>query len=125
MSEPLNCDSTLSLHRHFAYLFPCLNAMPRVCHFLSSLEPETILADVGSWNGKYLGINPEVIAVGCDRGSTLVQICSERGIQAFVSDALSVPLRSDTFDACISIAVIHHLSTQVHTHTDRHKRFSI
>uniref|UniRef100_A0A8K9Y3X2 tRNA (carboxymethyluridine(34)-5-O)-methyltransferase n=1 Tax=Oncorhynchus mykiss TaxID=8022 RepID=A0A8K9Y3X2_ONCMY len=85
---------------------------PRVCHFLSSLEPGSILADVGCGNGKYLGVNPDVIAVGCDRSSALVQICSERGFQAFVSDALNVPLRSDTCDACISIAVIHHLSTQ-------------
>ncbi|XP_045068740.1 alkylated DNA repair protein alkB homolog 8 [Coregonus clupeaformis] len=85
---------------------------PRVCDFLSSLEPGSILADVGCGNGKYLGVNPEVIAVGCDRSSALVQICSERGFQAFVSDALNVPLRSDACDACISIAVIHHLSTQ-------------
>ncbi|XP_064831314.1 alkylated DNA repair protein alkB homolog 8 [Oncorhynchus masou masou] len=85
---------------------------PRVCHFLSSLEPGSILADVGCGNGKYLGVNPDVIAVGCDRSSALVQICSERGFRVFVSDALNVPLRSDTCDACISIAVIHHLSTQ-------------
>lgn len=51
--------------------------------------------------------------VGCDRSSALVQICEDRGFQAFVSDALSLPLRSVSFDACISIAVIHHFSTQV------------
>ncbi|XP_042271239.1 alkylated DNA repair protein alkB homolog 8 [Thunnus maccoyii] len=85
---------------------------PRVCHFLSSLPPGSVLADVGCGNGKYLGVNPEVIAVGCDRSSALVQICAERGFQAFVSDALSVPLRTASCDACISIAVIHHFSTQ-------------
>ncbi|XP_056140011.1 alkylated DNA repair protein alkB homolog 8 isoform X2 [Lampris incognitus] len=85
---------------------------PRVCHFLSSLTPGSVLADVGCGNGKYLGINREVIAVGCDRSSALVQICTERGYQAFVSDALNVPLRTATCDACISIAVIHHFSTQ-------------
>ena len=31
----------------------------------------------------------------------------------FVSDALSVPIRSNSCDACISIAVIHHMSTLV------------
>ncbi|KAM7399386.1 hypothetical protein PAMP_018659 [Pampus punctatissimus] len=85
---------------------------PRVCHFLSSLPPGSVLADVGCGNGKYLGVNPEVIAVGCDRSRALIQICAERGFQAFVSDALSVPLQTATFDACISIAVIHHFSTQ-------------
>ncbi|KAK5868536.1 hypothetical protein PBY51_009541 [Eleginops maclovinus] len=85
---------------------------PRVCLFLSSLPPGSVLADVGCGNGKYLGVNPDLIAVGCDRSSALVQICAERGFQAFVSDALSVPLRTASCDACISIAVIHHLSTQ-------------
>uniref|UniRef100_A0A8C9YMS0 tRNA (carboxymethyluridine(34)-5-O)-methyltransferase n=1 Tax=Sander lucioperca TaxID=283035 RepID=A0A8C9YMS0_SANLU len=84
---------------------------PRVCHFLSSLPPGSVLADVGCGNGKYLGVNPEVI-VGCDRSIALVQICAQRGFQAFVSDALSVPLRTASCDACISIAVIHHFSTQ-------------
>lgn len=36
---------------------------PRVCHFLSSLPPGSVLADVGCGNGKYLGVNPEMIAV--------------------------------------------------------------
>ncbi|XP_070762379.1 tRNA (carboxymethyluridine(34)-5-O)-methyltransferase alkbh8 isoform X3 [Enoplosus armatus] len=35
---------------------------PRVCHFLSSLPPGSVLADVGCGNGKYLGVNTEVIA---------------------------------------------------------------
>ncbi|KAM8903176.1 tRNA (carboxymethyluridine(34)-5-O)-methyltransferase alkbh8 isoform 2-T2 [Spinachia spinachia] len=85
---------------------------PRVCHFLSTLPAGAVLADVGCGNGKYLGVNPEVMAVGCDRSSALVHICAQRGFQAFVSDALSVPLRTASCDACISIAVIHHFSTQ-------------
>ncbi|XP_015244795.1 PREDICTED: alkylated DNA repair protein alkB homolog 8 isoform X1 [Cyprinodon variegatus] len=85
---------------------------PRVCHFLSSLPPGSVLADVGCGNGKYLGVNPKLISVGCDRSGALVQICAERGFNVFVSDALSVPLRTASCDACISIAVIHHFSTQ-------------
>ncbi|KAK1900289.1 Alkylated DNA repair protein alkB like 8 [Dissostichus eleginoides] len=82
------------------------------CHADAALLEEHVLADVGCGNGKYLGVNPELSAVGCDRSSALVQICAERGFQAFVSDALSVPLRAASCDACISIAVIHHFSTQ-------------
>lgn len=54
-----------------------------------------------------------IFQVGCDRSSALIQICAERGFQVFVSDALMLPLHSASFDACISIAVIHHFSTQV------------
>ncbi|KAL6082511.1 hypothetical protein STEG23_002760, partial [Scotinomys teguina] len=49
--------------------------------------------------------------IGCDRSRNLVDICRERRFQALVCDALSVPFRSGSFDACISIAVIHHFST--------------
>ncbi|NXD27926.1 ALKB8 protein, partial [Spelaeornis formosus] len=49
--------------------------------------------------------------VGCDHSKNLVDICAEKHFQAFVCDALSVPIRSDSCDACISIAVIHHFST--------------
>ncbi|XP_036414242.1 alkylated DNA repair protein alkB homolog 8 [Colossoma macropomum] len=85
---------------------------PRVRDFLLSLRPGDTLADIGCGNGKYLGINPQIVTVGCDRSVNLVGICAERGFQAFVSDALNVPLRSSSFDACISIAVIHHFSTK-------------
>ncbi|XP_018591693.1 alkylated DNA repair protein alkB homolog 8 isoform X3 [Scleropages formosus] len=85
---------------------------PRVGDFLRSLVPGAVVADVGCGNGKYLGINPAVFTLGCDRSHSLVQICADRGFQAFTSDALEVPLRSGVCDACISIAVIHHFSTQ-------------
>ncbi|NXK22244.1 ALKB8 protein, partial [Arenaria interpres] len=49
--------------------------------------------------------------VGCDRSKNLVDICGEKNFKAFVCDALSVPVRSGSCDACISIAVIHHFST--------------
>ncbi|XP_076002681.1 tRNA (carboxymethyluridine(34)-5-O)-methyltransferase alkbh8 isoform X2 [Genypterus blacodes] len=85
---------------------------PGVCHFLSSLPAGSVLADVGCGNGKYLAVNPEVTTVGCDRSGALLDLCGQKGHQVFISDALSVPLRSSSCDACISIAVIHHFSTQ-------------
>lgn len=44
-----------------------------------------------------------------------MDICRERHFQAFVCDALAVPIRSGACDACISIAVIHHFATAVST----------
>ncbi|XP_042136353.1 tRNA (carboxymethyluridine(34)-5-O)-methyltransferase ALKBH8 isoform X3 [Peromyscus maniculatus bairdii] len=84
---------------------------PRIVEFLKALPSGSIVADIGCGNGKYLGINKELYMIGCDRSQNLVDICRERQFQALVCDALSVPFRSESFDACISIAVIHHFST--------------
>ncbi|XP_030333688.1 alkylated DNA repair protein alkB homolog 8 isoform X2 [Strigops habroptila] len=84
---------------------------PQIVEFLRSLPKGSIVADVGCGNGKYLGINKDLYMVGCDRSKNLVDICGEKNLEAFVCDALSVPMRSGSCDACISIAVIHHFST--------------
>nr|XP_033804703.1 alkylated DNA repair protein alkB homolog 8 isoform X2 [Geotrypetes seraphini] len=85
---------------------------PKIVDFLQTLPEGSIVADVGCGNGKYLGINKDIYMVGCDRSKSLVGICAEKKFEAFVCDALLVPVRSDSFDACISIAVIHHFSTE-------------
>ncbi|XP_060228481.1 alkylated DNA repair protein alkB homolog 8 isoform X1 [Meriones unguiculatus] len=84
---------------------------PRIEEFLKALPSGSIVADIGCGNGKYLGINKELYMIGCDRSRNLVDICRERQFQAFVCDALAVPIRSGSCDACISIAVIHHFAT--------------
>ncbi|XP_026361638.2 alkylated DNA repair protein alkB homolog 8 isoform X2 [Ursus arctos] len=84
---------------------------PRVVDFLKALPSGSLVADVGCGNGKYLGINKELYMIGCDRSQNLVDICRDRHFQAVVGDALAVPLRGGSCDACISIAVIHHFST--------------
>ncbi|XP_013921711.1 PREDICTED: alkylated DNA repair protein alkB homolog 8 [Thamnophis sirtalis] len=84
---------------------------PQVMEFLKGLPCGAIVADVGCGNGKYLGLCKELYMLGCDRSKTLVDICGEKEFQALVCDALTVPIRSGSCDACISIAVIHHFST--------------
>jgi alkylated DNA repair protein alkB homolog 8 len=85
---------------------------PRVQEFIESLPNGAILLDVGCGNGKYLNINENVTKIGCDRSEKLLSVCNERGYSTFQCDCLTVPLRDQTVDACISIAVIHHLSTR-------------
>uniref|UniRef100_A0A8C5LAS1 tRNA (carboxymethyluridine(34)-5-O)-methyltransferase ALKBH8 n=2 Tax=Jaculus jaculus TaxID=51337 RepID=A0A8C5LAS1_JACJA len=84
---------------------------PHIVEFLKALPSASIVADIGCGNGKYLGVNKELYMIGCDRSQSLVDICRERHCQAFVCDALAVPIRSGSCDACISIAVIHHFAT--------------
>ncbi|KAG7398329.1 Alkylated DNA repair protein alkB 8 [Phytophthora boehmeriae] len=89
---------------------------PRVAQFVASLPSGSMIADLGCGNGKYMKCVDETqsFVVGGDRSSRLVGICRERGLEAMVCDALAVPLRSNSCDAALSIAVLHHLSTQSH-----------
>ncbi|XP_074651671.1 tRNA (carboxymethyluridine(34)-5-O)-methyltransferase alkbh8-like [Tubulanus polymorphus] len=84
---------------------------PKVTEFLQGLPDGALVTDVGCGNGKYLSVNKRICMVGNDHSINLAQICRERNFHVFVCDCLSVPLRP-VFDACICIAVIHHLSTQ-------------
>eukprot|EP00897_Mesotaenium_endlicherianum_P001874 jgi/Mesen1/1714/ME000138S00572 len=85
---------------------------PKVAAFLHSLAPGSLVVDAGCGNGKYLGLNPECLFVGCDISPSLVAICRQQGYEVAVADALKLPFQSGAFDAAISIAVLHHLSTE-------------
>ncbi|KAL6258325.1 hypothetical protein P5V15_010272 [Pogonomyrmex californicus] len=85
---------------------------PNITKFLESLEKGTLLLDVGCGNGKYLCENWNIYKMGCDRSSGLIDICRKRGFEVLHCDCLHLPYRDDSMDAVISIAVIHHLSTQ-------------
>lgn len=85
---------------------------PNVQEFIQSLDRNSILLDVGCGNGKYLNINESIFKMGCDRSETLLNVCHERNFNVFQCDCLNLPVRDDSIDGCISIAVIHHLATK-------------
>uniref|UniRef100_A0A182KIK7 Fe2OG dioxygenase domain-containing protein n=1 Tax=Anopheles christyi TaxID=43041 RepID=A0A182KIK7_9DIPT len=84
---------------------------PRVEAFVRSLSIGDVLLDVGCGNGKYLASYGRSVLLGCDRSEGLLQVCVERGFNVLQCDCLAVPFRDQSVDACISIAVIHHLAT--------------
>ena len=86
---------------------------PKIASFLNSQEDGAIVADIGCGNGKYLGVNPKIQMIGTDRSFNLIGCARERnqGFQTFVADSLLLPMRSDSVDSIISIAVVHHFST--------------
>lgn len=85
---------------------------PKVASFLSSLPLGSLILDAGCGNGKYLGFNPNCFFIGCDISAQLIKICNDRGHEVLVADAVNLPYRTGFGDAAISIAVLHHLSTE-------------
>ncbi|CAG4976019.1 unnamed protein product [Colias eurytheme] len=84
---------------------------PAVRAFLSDLDPGSLVCDVGCGNGKYLSVNPSVFAVGGDRCSRLSAQAHQNNNEVVVCDNLSLPFRDESFDAVLSIAVVHHFAT--------------
>lgn len=79
------------------------------------------IADIGCGDGKYLNLNSNSFAIGCDYSSSLCKLASLKQTgsksicnqnQLLTCDNLRLPFRSDLFDAVISIGVIHHFSTE-------------
>jgi alkylated DNA repair protein alkB family protein 8 len=90
---------------------------PKVSTFLNSLSLGSLVLDAGCGNGKYLGLNPDCFFIGSDISVPLIGICADRGHEVLVADAVILPYRTGYGDAAISIAVLHHLSTE-----DRRKK---
>uniref|UniRef100_A0A7M4YGI1 Fe2OG dioxygenase domain-containing protein n=1 Tax=Anopheles funestus TaxID=62324 RepID=A0A7M4YGI1_ANOFN len=84
---------------------------PKVEGFVQSLSDGAVLLDVGCGNGKYLASSGRALLLGCDRSEGLLQVCVDRGFNVLQCDCLAVSFRDESVDACISIAVIHHLAT--------------
>ena len=84
----------------------------KVATFLSSLPSGSLVLDAGCGNGKYLDLNRDCFFIGCDISPSLIKICSDRGHEVLVADAVNLPYRTGFGDAAISIAVLHHLSTE-------------
>lgn len=104
-------------------------AWPQVVEFLSQLPPHSIVADVGCGNGKYLLAlllqKKSIHIIGmdscielCDLTASATAAAQEKITRSNVvadvlgADALALPFRNGLFDAAISIAVTHHLSTR-------------
>ncbi|XP_076753793.1 class I SAM-dependent methyltransferase fire dancer isoform X1 [Xylocopa sonorina] len=84
---------------------------PRICQFLEELEPGALVCDIGCGNGKYLSVNHNIFKVGVDRCKRFTDIAREKENEVLICDNLALPFRDESFDAVLSIAVVHHFAT--------------
>ena len=112
-AEGFECDYVHSVYEDIAPHFSCTRykPWPKVKGFLQDIPHGSLVADVGCGNGKNLGCCPGSYILGSDRSSEMVKICAGNGLESMVCDGMRTPYRSAAFDYVISIAVIHHWST--------------
>lgn len=70
-----------------------------------------LVSPKGCGNGKYLDINPDVMKIGSDHCASLTAAARSRGHEVTTCDNLRLPFRDESFDAVLSVAVIHHFAT--------------
>ena len=96
-----------------------------VKQFLDALPPRAVVLDDGCGNGKYLRYPGRAIQwVGNDICANLLKCCQDKMPAAdggcrhdlVQANGLHLPYRKGFFDAAISIAVLHHLSTPDRRH---------
>lgn len=59
---------------------PSGSIRPKVAQFLATLEPSSLVCDVGCGNGRYLtGCNPLIYTLGIDRCYRLAKLTKSRG----------------------------------------------
>lgn len=89
-------------------------AWPRVDEFVRQQPSRSLIADLGCGNGKNIpaALESGSTVIAADMSLPLVQIAvAHNGVDGLAGDCLCMPYRSGTFDAVLSIAVLHHLST--------------
>lgn len=96
---------------------------PKVKEFLNSLDAGSLLVDVGCGNGKYFAVRKDLVILGFDHSCGLLKSALDRHYPAGIpctrksvvdvmqADGLHLPLRSNTMNAGLCIAVLHHISS--------------
>ena len=84
-----------------------------VKNFNNTINSNSKILDAGCGNGKnmtYFKKNGHTVK-GIDFSDSLLKICKSKDLDVLNSDIRNLPFENNTFDNTISIAVIHHLST--------------
>ncbi len=81
-----------------------------VTEFINSIPKNSKILDIGCGTGRNMLYNDQDFT-GIDSSKEFVKICLSKGLDAILGDMCSLPLCRYTFDAIISVASFHHLSS--------------
>ncbi len=76
--------------------------------FINSMEQDSLILDAGCGNGKNM-FRDDCRFIGIDNSVKMIEIVNSRSKVGLVGDIRTIPFKNNTFDAALSVAVIHHL----------------
>ena len=77
--------------------------------FLGEMPNHQYIAEIGCGNGKNM-LNTNHTFLGFDFSIEFSKICKGKNLEVGVCNNMSIPVKDNSFDQVISVAVIHHLS---------------
>ena len=87
--------------------------MAKIEDFINSFHSKSLILDIGCGNGKNMGSREDCIYIGLDACENLMkQVKSKSNCSYIVGNCINLPLNLTHLIGAMSIAVIHHLSTE-------------
>lgn len=81
-----------------------------ITDFINELKPNSYILDNGCGNGRNMLYSNHKFQ-GVDSSHTFVDMCIKKGLRCDLGDMCKLPYSDTTFDAILSIAAFHHLSS--------------
>ncbi|ANQ07022.1 Uncharacterized protein PCOAH_00014240 [Plasmodium coatneyi] len=96
--------------QHFCYTR--YKSWNNVENLINEEQEGNLIIDVGCGNGKNVQVSSKYFFIGLDFSWHLLKLAQKKwNSDLFLANCVSIPLRSNIADLCISIAVIHHIGT--------------
>ena len=77
--------------------------------FLNTLSSGSTGLEIGCGNGKNMKFRDDLIMTGVDFCENFIKICQKKKLDVYQADMRSLPIKDNSYDFSISIAVLHHL----------------
>lgn len=85
---------------------------PKIRDFIREITPGSLIYDVGCGNGRNMNLRSDCKFIGCDNNRELLSQATRKKLECVYGNNLDLPFEDNSADAIMSIAVIHHFSTQ-------------
>ena len=88
---------------------------PWINEFIDNLKGTPFICDIGCGNGRNMINNRKYINfIGIDNCIKFIDICKQKNLNVINANMINIPLKNNSVDAILCIAVLHHLSNTEH-----------